>query len=75
MRHISLCFPHSLDPSFVHDYDDPHLQSGSPAIDTGTNSVCPVVDLDGNARPFGASCDMGACEWRSLKIYLPLVIR
>jgi len=34
------------------DYGDLHLQSGSPAIDTGTNATlhydCPTMDLDGN---------------------------
>jgi parallel beta-helix repeat protein/predicted outer membrane repeat protein len=35
---------------------------GSPAIDAGTNSGCPVSDMDGNPRPFGSACDMGAYE-------------
>lgn len=42
---------------------DYHLQSGSPAIDHGTNQYCPSADFDGYARPYGSSCDIGAYEW------------
>ena len=49
------------------DYGDLHLQSGSPAIDSGTNSTlwtdCPATDLDGNPRPVNGVCDMGAYEY------------
>ena len=45
------------------DYGDLHLQAGSPAIDTGTNTGCPVTDLGGIPRPAGSICDMGAYEW------------
>lgn len=49
------------------DYGDLHLQSGSPAIDTGTNATfhydCPPTDLDGNPRPVNGICDMGAYEY------------
>jgi predicted outer membrane repeat protein len=49
------------------DYGDLYLQSGSPAIDTGTNAtfhyVCPSTDLDGNPRPVNGICDMGAYEY------------
>ena len=49
------------------DYGDLHLQSGSPAIDSGTNASfhydCPPTDLDGNPRPVNGVCDMGAYEY------------
>ena len=56
------------------DYGDLHLQVGSPAVDTGTNTDCPAFDLDGNPRPIGTSCDMGAYE-RLLTLFLPLILR
>ena len=56
------------------DYGDLHLQLGSPAVDTGTNTGCPTFDLDGNPRPVGTSCDMGAFE-RLLTLFLPLILR
>ncbi|OQY28242.1 MAG: hypothetical protein B6244_07930 [Candidatus Cloacimonetes bacterium 4572_55] len=56
-----------------------HLQSGSPAIDVGSNSLIPPdsanvdsnpdpgapveIDLDGNARIFSATVDMGPYEY------------
>jgi predicted outer membrane repeat protein len=48
--------------------DDLHLTFGSPAIEAGTNTVCPSGDLDGLPRPNDgnadgtATCDMGAYE-------------
>jgi hypothetical protein len=54
------------DPVFVnagaHDF---HLQSTSPAIDTGSSSVFAgiVDDYDGNSRPQGAAWDIGAYEF------------
>lgn len=56
------------------------LLSGSPAIDTGSNTNCPAVDQRGVPRPQGASCDIGAYElqpgvtgdnWQ----FLPLLVR
>jgi hypothetical protein len=35
---------------------------GSPLIDGGSNVGCPGLDQRGLARPFGASCDIGAVE-------------
>jgi len=42
---------------------DYHLQSGSPAIDAGTNTGAPLVDIDDDGRPLGGSVDIGADEW------------
>jgi hypothetical protein len=57
--------------------------SGSPAIDTGDNAVCPAVDIVGTARPIdgdengSAICDRGAYEWWVPKawVYLPVVLK
>lgn len=38
------------------------LLSGSPAINTGTNTGCPATDQIGTTRPQGGTCDMGAFE-------------
>jgi hypothetical protein len=38
------------------------LQTGSPAIDAGTNTGCPGTDQRGVARPQGSACDIGAYE-------------
>ncbi len=50
--------------------DDLHLMYGSPAIDSGTNTGCPAVDLDGNQRPYGSVCDMGAYEFYPMNIVM-----
>jgi hypothetical protein len=39
-----------------------HLQSTSPAINTGISTNAPATDLDGIARPQGAGFDIGAYE-------------
>jgi hypothetical protein len=49
-------------------------QSGSPAIDKGTNSGCPSVDQRLLSRPRGAACDVGAVEAGS-NVYLPVARR
>ena len=41
---------------------DFHLNSGSPAIDSGSSTGAPSFDYDGAARPNGAGVDMGAFE-------------
>jgi len=51
----------SVDPLFASRRDD-HLAAGSPAMDTGTCSGAPITDFEGDARPTGAGCDMGADE-------------
>jgi hypothetical protein len=40
-----------------------HLQSGSPCIDAGTCTGAPAVDVDGDPRPTGSGCDIGADEF------------
>jgi len=49
--------------------DDLHLQSVSPCIDVGDNSVWvfppPPFDLDGNLRIVGCTIDMGAYEFQT----------
>jgi hypothetical protein len=52
----------SVDP-LLRSRRDPHLSAGSPAIDTGTCSGAPATDFEGDARPTGAGCDMGADEF------------
>jgi hypothetical protein len=44
---------------------DYHLKSTSPAINKGTSSLAPSVDLDGKARPQGGAVDIGAYEFVS----------
>ncbi len=52
----------SADPKFVGG-GDYHLQSGSPAIDAGTNgSGATSVDMAGTPRPMGGGWDMGCYE-------------
>jgi hypothetical protein len=40
----------------------PHLEPGSPAIDGGTCTGVPAQDFEGDARPSGGGCDIGADE-------------
>ena len=42
---------------------DIHLRAGSPCIDTGTCTGAPTTDFEGDPRPTGAGCDMGADEF------------
>jgi hypothetical protein len=52
------------DPLFVSSTDR-HLQSGSPAINSGTSNSAPATDVENNARPQGAGYDRGAYEFGS----------
>ena len=56
----------NYDDFFV-DYDhfDLRLKEGCPAIDTGTDTDAPLIDIKGNARPQGAGYDVGAYEYPS----------
>jgi len=51
------------DPHFVNPPDfDYHLLADSPAIDTGIDAGV-TTDIDGDLRPIGAGCDIGADEF------------
>lgn len=56
----------TTNPAFVNYTGDQtgnyHLQSSSPAIDAGVSNGAPSTDYEGNARPFGATYDIGAFE-------------
>jgi predicted outer membrane repeat protein len=39
------------------------LSAESPAIDQGSDTICPATDQRGMARPQGANCDIGAYEY------------
>jgi parallel beta-helix repeat protein len=58
---------HSLvataDQLFVNPTNDFHLLSTAPAINAGTATQAPAVDLDGQPRPNGGAFDIGAYEW------------
>ena len=62
----------NIDPQFVREYDDLHLDAVTPAVDGAAPNHCPATDIDG--LPRGSTCDMGACEYR-YRMYFPLVTR
>jgi hypothetical protein len=43
---------------------DYHLSSSSPAVDHGTSSKAPPIDMDKVARPQGSANDIGAYEYK-----------
>ena len=51
----------SMDPLFI--FGDFHLRPASPAIDAGTCTGAPPTDFDGDLRPTGTTCDIGADEF------------
>jgi hypothetical protein len=69
--YIQIPFP--IDPSNLDDEDplfmdaasgDYHLTGTSPCIDAGTDDGAPSEDIDGEPRPLGPACDVGADEFR-----------
>jgi len=52
--------------------NDFHLQSGSPAIDSGSTTGAPTVDYDGTARPQKNGFDLGAYEYASSTVTVPV---
>ncbi|MDB5165014.1 MAG: hydrolase family protein [Candidatus Saccharibacteria bacterium] len=40
-----------------------HIQSNSVAVDVGDPSNCASKDIDGDSRPYGSACDVGADEY------------
>jgi len=56
----------TTDPQFVNAANaDFHLQSTSPGIDAGATLPDVPTDYDGNPRPQGLACDIGAYEFGS----------
>jgi len=54
----------SSDPLYVnYAGQDYHLQSGSPAKDTGTATGAPTHDFNQVTRPQGTATDIGAYEF------------
>jgi len=51
---------------FINEESDLHLDSTSPAIDSGHPSPHLHDDIEGTARPFGDLSDMGAYEYKSV---------
>jgi hypothetical protein len=63
------------EPDFVDpDGGDYHIGSGSAAIDAGVDAGV-TVDIDGDSRIDYAPPDIGADEFTTYDIYLPLVQR
>ena len=52
----------SVDPEFLNRRNE-HLTAASPLIDAGTCTGAPATDIDGDVRPTGAGCDIGADEF------------
>ena len=53
------------DPKFVDDENDFHLQRNSPAIGAGIALGEVLTDFDGNPRPKGKPCSIGAYEYQA----------
>jgi len=49
-----------VDPGLSRDF---HLKAGSVSIDAGTCTGAPTTDFEGDTRPSGAGCDIGADEY------------
>ncbi len=61
----------ALDPGFVNaNADDFHLQSSSALIDLMTCSNSTSDDIDGDNRPLGVACDLGADEFDPIALLI-----
>ena len=60
--------PVFIDPT-TGDY---HLLPGSPAINHGDGNIVLLTDYDGTKRAFNYQVDMGALEFKYLKVFLPM---
>jgi len=64
----------NTDPLFVDSTSNNyHLSYGSPAIDACPSGLTP--DLENHTRPFGIQYDMGAYEFSTAYVYLPIIMR
>jgi len=55
--------PQFLNLNLIQTEGDFHLKSTSPAIDSGTNNLFAVNDIEKRNRPLGSNIDMGAYEF------------
>ncbi len=60
-------------PIFVNNFTNLHLQSSSPAINTGVASSTITDDIEGNLRPQGTATDIGAYEYQG-EVSVPTVV-
>ncbi len=45
---------------------DYHIRGNSPCKDSGTNTDAPAMDIDGDARPYNGTVDIGADEYNPI---------
>ena len=50
------------------DGEDYHLEEGCPAVDAGTSTDAPPLDLENHVRPAGEGFDVGAYEYGSVLV-------
>ena len=59
-------------PVFVSPLTDYHLNSGSACINTASSTLFIATDLDGNARPYGSTNDIGCYEYQGVDVCGPI---